>query len=196
MVFRRTGKSRKRSALPFPQQTHVAVCLIRFHFFPFLCIMPQTDPNYKLGILYPRTCHFMLFLAWRDQRQSGWDAAMAMALPLRCATIMDLFSNRHTKSERAWSCNPDDLACLWGQGNLVRNRGVYIRNKQALAKITFIVTWDNPGKGLSLHPFLWVCVLLVPGRLGLPSAYIYIFIGPFITGLPKHFTHLHLDSLL
>lgn len=112
------------------------------------------------------------------------------------ATVTDLFSNRHAKSEHAWSCKPDDLACLQGQGSLVRNRGVYIRNKQALAKITFIVAWDNPRKGLSLHPFLWACVLLLRGRLGLPSAYIYIFIGPFITGLPKHFTRLHLDSLL
>lgn len=112
------------------------------------------------------------------------------------APVTDLVSNRHTKSERAWSCNPDDLACLWGWGNLVKNRGVHIRNKQALAKITFIVAWDHPRKGLSLHPFLWACVLLLPGRLGLPSAYIYIFIGLFITGLPKHFTHLHLESLL
>lgn len=80
------------------------VLLITFHSFPFLHIMPQTELNHKLVMLYPRTSYFMPFL---------WDIDTIVVeiepWPRLChwcrATVMDLFSNRHTKPERAWRSN-------------------------------------------------------------------------------------------
>lgn len=131
--------------------------LITFHSFPFLHVLPQTELKYEPVMRYPRTSYFIPFL--EDINIKVIEIELWPWLcHWCCSTFKDLFSNK------AWIClevQPDDWPCVSGWRNVVRNRGVYITNAQALAKVTFIVVLDNNRVGFA--PFS-VSLCVAPTR--------------------------------